>query len=93
MLGYNILVVSNEALLWFLLICPIICFVGGYMQALALYPDWADDQQWELPAGTPHATQYFPRPRIEDDMEAIPLFTTPYMTRCDNDLTWVEGIE
>ena len=92
MFGYIQMWVSYEALAWFLLIVPIVCFVGGYYQALVLYPDWADDQQWELPEGTPHATEYRPRPTIWDDMETIPVYTTPYMTRCEDDLTWVEGI-
>lgn len=91
MLGYNILVVSNEALLWFLLVVPVLMLVAGYHIALAQYEDWRDDCLWTLPEGTPHATLYIPSPRIEDDMLPV-TYTTPYMTRCEDDLTYVEGI-
>ena len=89
MLGYNVLVVSNEALLWFLLICPIVCFVGGYLQALALHPDQDDFLSIELPP------MVYPKqpPVLSDllDAESI-VFTTPYMIPCEDDITWVKGV-
>ena len=61
--------IDPAILLWFLLVAAIALFALGYCCALACYPDWDD---FDLPAGTPHATQCSKaRPTIFDDMVEV----------------------